>query len=219
MIPKGNTYTWGFGLLETLWRVMEAIIDTRLRSSIQFENVLHVLHSGRGRGIATMEINLSQEVASVDQGPLFLVLLDPRKAYNTVDRFHLIRTLESYGAGPQMCNLLANFWARQEVVIRQNRYHGPNFMATWGETQVGLISLNLFNAVLDNVVQTWMVMTIEYQAMVQEILELYVGRDQGVFYSDNGIIGSRDSESLQNALNVVIGIFQRYGLVAKVTKL
>ena len=66
----------------------------------------------------------------------------------------LIRTLEGCGAGPQMCYLLATFWSHQEIVTRKNGYHGPNFMATRGKTQGGIISTTLFNMVVDNVVQT-----------------------------------------------------------------
>ena len=58
--------------------------------------------------MAIMELNLAQELASTDQEPLFLVLLDLWKAYNTVDRDRLIITLEGYGAGPRMCGLLKN---------------------------------------------------------------------------------------------------------------
>ena len=31
LIPKGTTYAQGIGLLDTLWKVVEAIIDTCLR--------------------------------------------------------------------------------------------------------------------------------------------------------------------------------------------
>ena len=34
LIPKGTTYAQGIGLLDTLWKVVEAIIDTRLRESL-----------------------------------------------------------------------------------------------------------------------------------------------------------------------------------------
>ena len=34
---------------------------------------------------AIMELNLEQELASVDQDPLFLVFLDLRKAYESLD--------------------------------------------------------------------------------------------------------------------------------------
>ena len=41
LILKLNTYTWGIGLLETLWKVLEAIINAHLRASIHFHNVTH----------------------------------------------------------------------------------------------------------------------------------------------------------------------------------
>ena len=73
---------------------MEYIINTCLRASIQFNDVLHGFRVGRGTGAANMELKLSQELAIVDQDPLFLVFLNLRKAYNTVDRSRLIMTLE-----------------------------------------------------------------------------------------------------------------------------
>ena len=81
---------------------MEDIIDTRLRAIIQFHDVLHRFRAGRGTETETMEIKLAKELAIVDQDPLFLDLLSLRKAYDTVYRVHLIRTLEGYGAGPYM---------------------------------------------------------------------------------------------------------------------
>ena len=113
LIPKGNTDTWGIVLLETLWKAVEAIIDTCLWASIQFHDVLCEFRAGRNTETVTMEIKLYQELASVNQDPLFLVFLDPRKAYDTVDRGRLIRTLEGYGAVPQMYKLHKNFWAHQ----------------------------------------------------------------------------------------------------------
>ena len=40
----------------------------------------------------------------------------------------------------------------------------------------------------------------------------------GLFYDNDGMVGSRDSEWLQNLMNVLFGLFQRYGLTANVTK-
>ena len=34
LIPKGTTHTQGIGLLEILWKVVEALIETRLRASL-----------------------------------------------------------------------------------------------------------------------------------------------------------------------------------------
>ena len=67
-------------------------------------------------------------------------------------------------------------------------------MATLGMTQEGLISPTLFNMVVDNVVRTWMDMTVKDQVLAQEGLGLNVGRRMGVFYANDGMIGSRESE-------------------------
>ena len=76
LTPKGNTDTRGIGLLESLWKVVEVIIDTFLRASVRLHNVLHGLSEGRGTGTTTLELKLAKELVSVDQDPPFLVFLD-----------------------------------------------------------------------------------------------------------------------------------------------
>ena len=94
------------GLLENLWKVVEALIDTHLCASIHLCDVLHRLRSRRGMGTAIMELQFAQEIVSMYHNPLFLVFLDLRRAYNTVDRGRLVRTLEVHSAGPCFCELL-----------------------------------------------------------------------------------------------------------------
>ena len=50
LIPKGNTYTWGICLLESMWKVVEVIIDTHLRASVRIYNVLYGFYAGRITG-------------------------------------------------------------------------------------------------------------------------------------------------------------------------
>ena len=123
-IPKEGTDTRSIVLLDTLWKVVEALIDTCIRASLQFHDFLHRLRARRGTGTAKMDLNLAQELARVDHGPLFLVFLDLRKAYKNVGRERLIQTLEGYSAEPSLCGLLETFWSHQKVVPRQNGYHG-----------------------------------------------------------------------------------------------
>ena len=54
LTPNGNTYTWGIGFLETLCKVMKAIINTRMRASFIFHDILHGFHAGRGTGTAIL---------------------------------------------------------------------------------------------------------------------------------------------------------------------
>ena len=93
LIPRVITKTRGIGLLETLWKVEEVLIDTYLHASLQLQDVLHGFRDRRGRGMSLQELNIYQEITSIDQDPLFLVFLDLRKAYDTVDQEHLIITL------------------------------------------------------------------------------------------------------------------------------
>ena len=101
-------------------------------------------------------------------------------------------TLEVSGAPPHMFRLLTVFWDQQEVVTFQNRYHIPHFRATSRNTQGGLISLTLFNFIVNNMVRYWLSLAVENQLVVQEVLLLALGGCLGLLYADNGVVGSRD---------------------------
>ena len=88
---------------------MEAIIYTRINKYVAFHDFLHGFCVGRVIGIAIMEINFAQDLESVDQDPLFLVLLGLRKVYDNLDRGWILKTLEGYGAGPKMWVILEEF--------------------------------------------------------------------------------------------------------------
>ena len=60
LIPKWNMDTRGVGLLKYLWKVVEAIIDTRLRESFCLHDVLHSFLTGRGTGKEILELKLAQ---------------------------------------------------------------------------------------------------------------------------------------------------------------
>ena len=94
LIPNGKNDTQSIGLLEFLWKVVEAIIETCLRVSVCLHDILHGFHEGRGTGMAILELNLVQELSSIYQAPHFLVLLDIQKSYGTVNWCRLLMTLE-----------------------------------------------------------------------------------------------------------------------------
>ena len=60
LISKGTTNTWGVDLLETLGKVVEVLIDTRLHASIQLHDVLHRFRSGRGTERGILELKIAQ---------------------------------------------------------------------------------------------------------------------------------------------------------------
>ena len=67
LITKGNSDTPGIGMLEVFWRVVEAVIDTPIKSLVQFHDVLHGVFAGGGEGTANMQLKLVQELARVNR--------------------------------------------------------------------------------------------------------------------------------------------------------
>ena len=84
LIPKKNMYTRGIRLLEVVWKGMEAVIDNRIKTVVQFHDVLHGFCVGRGTRTVIMELKIAQELESVDQDPLLLVLIKVTKACNSL---------------------------------------------------------------------------------------------------------------------------------------
>ena len=119
-------------MIEALCKVLEAIIDTRIKTVVVLHDALYVFFTRRGTGAAMMEIKIAQDIASINQDSLFLVFLDICKAYETLERRQLIQALEGYGEFLNMWILLTEFCENQEVVTRQNGYHGHWFRETYG---------------------------------------------------------------------------------------
>ena len=80
-------------ILEVVWKVVGTVIYTRILKVVQFHNVLHGFHKGGGTGTKITELKLAKELASVDQDPLLLVLIDLRKDCDNLDCGRLLQTL------------------------------------------------------------------------------------------------------------------------------
>ena len=55
------------GLLEVVWKVIEAITDIWKKTTVKFHDILHRFHDNRRMVTAIMEINMSQELTSIYQ--------------------------------------------------------------------------------------------------------------------------------------------------------
>ena len=70
------------------------MIDTRIKKLVTLHKLLHGFCAGRGTGTAIMELKLAQDLAIMDQNPLFLLLPDLRKVYENLYRGWILKTLE-----------------------------------------------------------------------------------------------------------------------------
>ena len=60
-------------------------------------------------GTAAMEIKLTQQLAFIEQVPLYEVFIDLLKAYDAMDRGLFLQSLGAYGAGPKMLRVIRYF--------------------------------------------------------------------------------------------------------------
>ena len=61
------------------------VINCRLKMSTMLHNTLHGFRTGRGVGADTLESKMAQQLYVLAHEPIFQVLLDVRKAYNSLD--------------------------------------------------------------------------------------------------------------------------------------
>ena len=107
MIPKGGgTNFRGIGLVEVLWNAIPGIINFRILSSIQFHDNLLGFFTGRGKGTATLEENILQQLIAMTETVLHAIFLELCKAYDDLERDHCPDILEGYGVGPWCHHIL-----------------------------------------------------------------------------------------------------------------
>ena len=78
LLPKGGGDYRGIGLLDPIWKVMEVVMDNRLKV-LDYHDCLHGFLAGRGTRTATTEVKLAQQLAYIQQVPLYGVFIDLRK--------------------------------------------------------------------------------------------------------------------------------------------
>ena len=59
---------------------------------------------------------------------------------------------------------------------------------------------------MNNFIRIWLDMTVEDQRVAHDGMREADGRCLGVFYTNYGMIGSRDAEWLHHSMKVVVGL-------------
>ena len=111
-IPKGRKEYRGIGLVEVMWKVVEAILHCRLATSITYHDLLHGFLAGRGTGTATLEAKLLQQISDMRVEVMYVIFLDLHKAYDALDRSRNLEILEGCGVGPRARRLMRTYWGR-----------------------------------------------------------------------------------------------------------
>ena len=101
---------------------------------------------------------------------------------------------------------------------RQNLLYGLAFPATSGTTQGSLVSPTLLNVVVDNFIRIWLAITVEDQRLARDRLVETVLWCLGVLYPNDCMVGSQNADWLKHSMNILVGLFQGYGLAANFFK-
>jgi hypothetical protein len=155
LLPNSGGDFQGIGLLNPCWKVVEKIMVCRL-AAIEFHPCLHGGLPKRGTGTATIKAKLAQQLAWMEQEPLYQVFVDLRKAYDHLDRERCLAIMTGYGVGPKLLRLQAKFWDQAEMVCCAGGSFGEPFHAFRGATQGGSLSILMFNVCVDAVIREWL---------------------------------------------------------------
>ena len=93
--------------MEVVCKVCAAVVNFRIKQSMDLNNTLHGFRSGRGTGTATLEEKLVQQLTGIANEPLLQVSLDVQKLYDSLDRGAVYedtaRIQDGFEHGPPPC--------------------------------------------------------------------------------------------------------------------
>ena len=208
LIPKSDPGQYrGIALLEILYKLVSSIINRRIGSKIEFDDAIHGFRPGRGTGTAIMEAKLLAQMRRRTDEPLFLIFLDLKKAYDTLDRDQAMRILEGYGVGRNIRRIIRSIWDGDTMIPRQAGYYGKAFKARRGVRQGDIVSPLIFNIMVDAVVRNW-----------RHVQQPHAIDDLALFYADDGMISGTDPDTVQASLDLMTRDFRSIGLKMNAVK-
>jgi hypothetical protein len=116
--------------------------------AIDFHPCLHGGMPKRGTGMATIEAKLAQQLAWVEQEPLYQIFFDLRKAYNHLNREKCLEIMTGYGVGPKLLRLKMQFWTQAEMVYHAGGSYGNHLPPFGVSLRVGRYPVSCLMSVL-----------------------------------------------------------------------
>ena len=206
LIPKDDAGgVRGIGLLETLHKLISAIINMRLAKSINFCEAIHGFRKGRGCYTAIGETKLRIQEATSQYKTLYQIYLDLTKAYDSIDRAQVMKTLEIYKVGPRIRRYIEKVWSDQEFILRQAGFYSEKINVERGCTQGDIDSPIIFNILID--------------AVLRKFFEDPLNQEsESKFYADDGLIENENPKKLQRDIEILCNLFERVGLKTNTKK-
>jgi len=193
LIPKADAGEYrGIALLEIIYKLISSIINIRLIKTVKFDDAMHGNLPRRGTCTAIMEAKLLAQLRCRIDEPLFMVFVDLKKAYYSLDREQAMRILERYGVGANIRRIIRLIWQGDTMVPRQAGYFGKPFEARRGVCVGDTMSPTIFNIMVDAVIRNW-----RHEHQPDDIEELTL------FFADDGMMTGTTQERVQASLDII----------------
>jgi len=105
--------------------------------NISLHYSLHACLAEQGTGTRIIEATLAQQLAHLEQEPIFGVFINLQKAFDAMDRGRYLTILALHGVGPQMLWLIHNFWEMATNICRAKGNYSRPYKAGHGVTKGG----------------------------------------------------------------------------------
>lgn len=140
----------------TLCKLLEKIITKRLRWHLEVNHHLCAQQSGFRQNRSTLDnlLMLETEVLEAfdNQQHMVLISLDIEKAYDTVWRNYIIRTLMEYNVSGNMLSFIYNFLQNRRMSVSANGCTSEHVILQNGVPQGSILSVTLFLVAMNKVV-------------------------------------------------------------------
>ena len=184
LLPKGGCDYRGIGLLEVAWKVIEQFLDGRLKKTI-LHDALHGFRQKRDCGKGIVVAKLVQQLAFLEQCPLYGTFLDLRKACDAMDKDRCLKILVDCGVRAKTTCLIRRFWDEGILVCKAAGCFGALFKVQRGVAQGRSVSPTIFNVMVDAVIRE-----LERLLLLKCIPLGQVCVLVAIFYADDGLIAS-----------------------------
>ena len=142
------------------------------------------------------------QLAKKEGKTLYMVFLDLKKAYDSVERGKILELLKNYGVGNNIINIIRNMWTNDMIVPKRKKYYGPAFLSERGVKQGDVISPTIFNIMIDAVLRH-----------CYRKLSIILNHDINTqFYADDGVTSGEDYLHVQIMLDIMTEEFKSFGL-------
>jgi exonuclease III len=211
LIPKGVPDQYrGIALLEIVYKLVSSIINRRLVNAIPFHDAIHGFRAARGTGTAIIRAKLLMQLAQRQTKPIYMLFLDLKKAYDTLDRNRTLEILKGYGVGPKIRGILEQVWDADTMVPKQAGFYGKAFRACRGVRQGDIVSPTIFNIVADAVIRAAEAQSNQRHGKMEQ--------SDTIFYADDGLLVGDSWEGVQGKMDAYTEMFARVGLQMNASK-